>query len=76
MKEIFDAITQGDGRIEDITTLEKTGVYIRDASLCGLGQTAPNPVITTLRYFKDEYIEHIVDKKCKAGRCFKKEAKP
>jgi len=76
VKGIFDAITQGDGRMEDIATLEKTGVYIRDASLCGLGQTAPNPVITTLRYFKDEYIEHIVKKRCKAGKCFKKEAKP
>jgi NADH-quinone oxidoreductase subunit F len=73
VKEIFDAITQGDARVEDITTLEKSGVYIRDASLCGLGQTAPNPVLTTLRYFKDEYLEHIQDKKCRAGKCFKKE---
>jgi NADH:ubiquinone oxidoreductase subunit F (NADH-binding)/(2Fe-2S) ferredoxin len=75
VKEIFDAITQGDGRIEDITTLEKAGVYIRDASLCGLGQTAPNPVLTTLRYFKEEYLEHIRDKKCSAGKCFNKEEK-
>jgi NADH:ubiquinone oxidoreductase subunit F (NADH-binding)/(2Fe-2S) ferredoxin len=73
VKEIFDGITQGDARVEDITTLEKSGVYIRDASLCGLGQTAPNPVLTTLRYFKDEYLEHIQDKKCRAGKCFKKE---
>ena len=73
VKEVFDAITQGDARVEDITTLEKAGVYIRDASLCGLGQTAPNPVLTTLRYFKDEYLEHIQDKKCRAGKCFKKE---
>ncbi|MBN1358752.1 SLBB domain-containing protein [Candidatus Bathyarchaeota archaeon] len=71
IKEIFDGITQGDARVEDITTLEKAGVYIRDASLCGLGQTAPNPVLTTLRYFKDEYLEHIQDKKCRAGKCFK-----
>jgi len=76
VKEIFDGITQGDGRMEDITTLEKSSVYIRDASLCGLGQTAPNPVLTTLRYFKDEYVEHIVDRKCRAGKCFKKEGKP
>ena len=73
VKEIFDGITQGNARVEDITTLEKAGVYIRDASLCGLGQTAPNPVLTTLRYFKDEYLEHIQDKKCRAGKCFKKE---
>jgi NADH:ubiquinone oxidoreductase subunit F (NADH-binding) len=73
VKEIFDGITQGSGRMEDITTLEKSGVYIRDASLCGLGQTAPNPVLTTLRYFKNEYIQHIQEKKCQAGKCFKKE---
>ena len=73
VKEIFDGITQGSGRIEDITALEKSGVYIRDASLCGLGQTAPNPVLTTLRYFRDEYIQHIQEKKCQAGKCFKQE---
>ncbi len=77
VKKIFDDITQGDGQKVDMTTLEKAGYLIRDASLCGLGQTAPNPVLTTLRYFKDEYLEHIVDKKCPAGKCFrnKKEAK-
>jgi len=75
VKEIFEAITQGNGRMEDITTLEKASVYIRDASLCGLGQTAPNPVITTLRYFKDEYVQHIMEKTCRASRCFKKEDK-
>ena len=73
IKEIFDGITEGDARVEDISTLEKAGVFIKDASLCGLGQTAPNPVLTTLRYFKDEYLEHIQDKKCRAGKCFKKE---
>jgi len=66
VKEIFDSIINGDGKMEDITTLEKTCVFIRDTSLCGLGQTAPNPVLTTLRYFKDEYIQHIVQKKCRA----------
>ncbi|MEM3377855.1 MAG: NuoF family protein [Candidatus Bathyarchaeia archaeon] len=71
IKGIYEAITTGKGKMEDIAILEKTGVYIRDASLCGLGQTAPNPVLTTLRYFKDEYIQHIKDKKCPAGRCFK-----
>lgn len=73
VKEIFDGITTGNSRMEDIATLEKSGVYIRDASLCGLGQTAPNPVLTTLRYFRDEYVEHIRDKTCRAGKCFKKE---
>ena len=73
VKEVFEEITRGDGKMEDIATLEKSGVYIRDASLCGLGQTAPNPVLTTLRYFKDEYVEHIVEKTCRAGKCFKKE---
>jgi NADH:ubiquinone oxidoreductase subunit F (NADH-binding)/(2Fe-2S) ferredoxin len=72
IKEIFDGITRGEGKMEDLTTLEKSSVYIRDASLCGLGQTAPNPVITTLRYFKDEYVQHIADKVCPAGKCFKK----
>jgi len=73
IKEIFDGITRGDGKMEDLATLEKSSVYIRDASLCGLGQTAPNPVITTMRYFKDEYVQHIVNKVCPAGKCFKKE---
>lgn len=74
MEEIFDNIIQGNGKMEYITTLEKTGVFIKEASLCGLGQTAPNPVLTTLRYFKDEYVQHIVEKKCPAGKCFVKEA--
>jgi len=73
IKEIFEGITRGDGKMEDLATLEKSSVYIRDASLCGLGQTAPNPVITTLRYFKDEYVQHIVNKVCPAGKCFRKE---
>jgi NADH:ubiquinone oxidoreductase subunit F (NADH-binding) len=70
IKEIFDRIMNGNGKMEDIATLEKAGVLIREASLCGLGQTAPNPVLTTLRYFKDEYIEHIAKKECQAGKCF------
>jgi NADH:ubiquinone oxidoreductase subunit F (NADH-binding) len=74
LKEVFDNIIGGNSRLEDIALLEKSGVYIRDASLCGLGQTAPNPILTTLRYFKDEYVEHIRDKTCRAGKCFKKEA--
>ena len=72
VKDIYDEITTGNGKMDDIATLEKSSVFIRDASLCGLGQTAPNPVITTLRYFKDEYIKHIVEKKCDADKCFQK----
>jgi NADH:ubiquinone oxidoreductase subunit F (NADH-binding) len=71
VKEIFDGIIRGEGKMEDIATLDKSSNYIKDTSLCGLGQTAPNPVLTTLRYFRDEYIEHIVDKKCRAGKCFR-----
>jgi len=70
MKKIFEKITQGEGRIDDLQLLEELSSLIKDASLCGLGQTAPNPVLTTLRYFKDEYIAHIVDKTCSAGKCF------
>ena len=75
LKEIFDCITQGNSKMEDIGLLEKSGVYIREASLCGLGQTAPNPILTTLKYFRDEYVEHIRDKTCRAGKCFRKEEK-
>ena len=71
VKEIFEGITKGNGKPEDIAALDKSGNYIKDASLCGLGQTAPNPVLTTLRYFRDEYLEHINEKKCRAGVCFK-----
>ncbi len=71
VQEIFRRITTGEGKMEDIAALDKAGNYIRDASLCGLGQTAPNPVLTTLRYFRDEYVEHITEKKCRAGKCFR-----
>ena len=67
--EILNKIIKGNGELEDIQRLEDLCNYIKSASLCGLGQTAPNPVISTLRYFKDEYIAHIVDKKCPAGVC-------
>ncbi len=67
--EILDKIIAGNGELEDIDKLEELCNYIKSASLCGLGQTAPNPVISTLRYFKDEYIAHVVDKKCPAGVC-------
>lgn len=67
--DILDRITKGEGRMEDLETLEKLGEEIRRTSLCGLGQSAPNPVLSTLRYFRDEYIEHIRDRKCRAGVC-------
>lgn len=67
--ELLDKITKGNGTLEDLDKLEELCYYIKDNSLCGLGQTAPNPVLSTLRYFKDEYIAHVVDKKCPAGVC-------
>jgi NADH:ubiquinone oxidoreductase subunit F (NADH-binding)/(2Fe-2S) ferredoxin len=75
LKELYDDITQGEAKLEDINLLEKSGAYIKEASLCGLGQTAPNPILTTLKYFREEYVEHIRDKTCRAGKCFKKEGK-
>ncbi len=67
--EILEKITSGKGTLADIDKLEELSNYIKANSLCGLGQTAPNPVLSTLRYFKDEYIAHVVDKKCPAGIC-------
>ena len=69
MLEILKKITRGEGTLEDLDTLESLGNMIKDASLCGLGQSAPNPVLSTLANFKDEYIAHVVDKKCPAGVC-------
>ena len=71
LHEILEKITSGNGEMEDLDKLEELANYIKSASLCGLGQTAPNPVISTLRYFRDEYIAHIVDKRCPAGVCKK-----
>ena len=67
--EILDKIIAGNGELEDLDRMEELANYIKSASLCGLGQTAPNPVLSTIRYFRDEYISHIVDKKCPAGVC-------
>ncbi len=67
--EMLDKVTKGQATLEDLDRIEKLSYYIKDNSLCGLGQTAPNPVLSTLRYFKDEYIAHVVDKKCPAGVC-------
>lgn len=67
--EILDKITSGKGTLEDIDKLEDLCYYIKNNSLCGLGQTAPNPVLATLKFFREEYIAHVVDKKCPAGVC-------
>ncbi|MCU6761308.1 NADH-quinone oxidoreductase subunit 1 [uncultured Roseburia sp.] len=67
--EILEKITSGKGTPEDIDKMEELCYYIKDNALCGLGQTAPNPVLSTLRYFRDEYMAHVVDKKCPAGVC-------
>ena len=67
--EMLDRITEGKGKLEDLDEMEELCNYIKANSLCGLGQTAPNPVLSTLRYFRDEYIAHVVDKRCPAGVC-------
>ena len=69
MLEILTRITEGKGVPEDIEKLETLARDIKAAALCGLGQTAPNPVLSTLRYFRDEYMAHVIDKKCPAGVC-------
>ncbi|MEI7483174.1 MAG: NADH-quinone oxidoreductase subunit NuoF [Ignavibacteriota bacterium] len=71
MLEILTRITEGEGKEGDIEKLEELAYQIKDASLCGLGQTAPNPVLTTIKYFRDEYEAHIRDKKCPAVYCKK-----
>ncbi len=67
--EMLEKITSGNATIEDLDKMEKLCYYIKNNSLCGLGQTAPNPVLSTLRYFKNEYIAHVKDKRCPAGVC-------
>jgi len=69
MLEILERITKGEGKEGDIETLEELAVQIKGNALCGLGQTAPNPVLTTLRYFRDEYEAHILHKKCPTHQC-------
>lgn len=69
MLEILEKITNGTGTLEDIDRLEKLCNMVKQSALCGLGQTAPNPILSTLRYFRDEYVAHVVDKKCPAGVC-------
>lgn len=69
MLAILERIVKGQGKMEDLDTLEELGRVIKEGSLCGLGKSAPNPVLSTLKYFRDEYVAHIKDKKCPAGVC-------
>jgi len=69
MLEMVSAFTRGEGRVEDLDELEQLALHVKEGSLCGLGQTAPNPVLSTLRHFRDEYIAHIEDKHCEACAC-------
>jgi len=71
MLEILEKITSGNGELEDLDRLEALCYYIKENSLCGLGQTSPNPVLSTLRYFRDEYEAHVTEKRCPAGVCKK-----
>ena len=67
--ELLTKITNGTGTLEDIDEMEELCYTIKNSALCGLGQTAPNPALSTLRYFRNEYVEHVVEKKCRAGVC-------
>ena len=69
MYEILEKITSGKGTLEDIDTLEELAAHIKDNALCGLGQTAPNPVLSTIKHFRDEYVAHVVEKRCPAHVC-------
>ena len=69
MLKILEKIVAGKGEMKDLDTLEELALSVKEGSLCGLGKTAPNPVLSTLKYFRDEYIAHIKDKKCPAGVC-------
>ena len=69
MLGILGEITQGRGEMRHLDELEELAKVVNVASLCGLGQTAPNPVLTALRYFREEYEEHIIQKRCQAGVC-------
>ena len=69
MQEILDDISRGKGTPDQLSLLEELAVTVKDASMCGLGQTAANPVLSTLRYFRDEYLAHIEHKRCPAGVC-------
>jgi NAD-dependent dihydropyrimidine dehydrogenase PreA subunit len=66
---MLDEISKGHGKIDDIQKLEELAVMVKNMSLCGLGQTAPNPLLTTIKYFRHEYEAHIIDKRCPAHVC-------
>lgn len=68
MLDILERLCHGEGKADDIDKLEELAIMIKQSSLCGLGKTAPNPVLSTIKYFRDEYQGHI-DKKCPAGKC-------
>ena len=69
MLEILQKIVDGEGKLSDLDALEEIGEAVQEGSLCGLGKTAPNPVLTTMQYFKDEYLAHVVERRCPAGVC-------
>ena len=69
MHDILDKITKGKGTMEDLEKLEKIGKAMKKASLCGLGGSAANPTLSTIKHFREEYLEHISDHKCRAGKC-------
>ncbi len=69
MHDILSRITAGEGNLEDLKLLEEVGNWVKGVSLCGLGQTAPNPVLSTLHYFHEEYLAHVQEKECPAGVC-------
>ena len=69
MLEILERITRGEGVKNDIEHLEQLALGVKSGSLCGLGQTAPNPVLTTLKYFREEYEAHIIERRCPGGQC-------
>jgi len=66
---ILDRITRGKGELEDLDRLAELADLLRNTSLCGLGQTVPNPVVSTVRYFREEYMAHVVERRCPAGVC-------
>ena len=69
LQQLLEKITQGRGELNDLQLMKEIGAAMQKASLCGLGQTAPNPVLSTVRYFEDEYKEHILERKCRSGKC-------
>jgi NADH-quinone oxidoreductase subunit F len=69
LRQILDRIARGQGTMEDLELIEEVGNAVKIGSLCGLGQTAPNPVLSTLRYFRDEYEVHVTERRCPAGKC-------